>query len=233
MIADALKSDVERYAAEMDRKNGLYVGALTGQLTPARVSYYLHNVKHLIGRTQTHLARARERSIELGELSLAEFYATKQVEEHGHDRWAESDLGRVRDAFGVHADENVSPGLLGLLRFLEDTIERDPMAYLAYAFFAEYLVVLLGPAWLELLEERCGVPASMMSVISKHADLDREHTSENMAVIDALVRDPAKLGELREVLRQSIEHFDRFSADVLGFDGRLSEGSSCSSASIA
>lgn len=232
MIADALGSEIERYAAAMPRRNALYVGAAEGRLTPEKAAYYLFNVRHLVRHTPVHVQRARERALELGEHALAEHWAGKQVEERGHDRWADDDLDRLRDGFGVGPSSQCSPALLGLIRRNQEVIERDPALYLAYALFVEYLVVLLGPTWLALLEERCGLPASAFSVIGKHAELDREHTAEGLEAIDALVEDPAKLGPMREVLRETFALFDRFSADVLAF-GERREDAPCSSSSPA
>lgn len=232
MIADALKSDIERYAASMPRRNALYVGAAEGRLTPEKAAYYLFNVRHLVRHTPVHLRRARERALELGERPLAEHWAGKLVEERGHDRWADDDLGRLKGGFGVGPIDRCSPALLGLIRRNEAIIERDPALYLAYVLFAEYLIVLLGPTWLALIEERCGIPAAAFSVVGKHAELDREHTAEGLEAIDALVGDPATLGPMREVLRETFGLFDRFAADVLAF-GEDREEAPCSSSSPA
>ncbi|HEY8428819.1 MAG TPA: hypothetical protein VIL20_10610 [Sandaracinaceae bacterium] len=215
MIAEVLKSDIERYAEAMPRHNALYVGALEGRITPEMASYYVFNVRHLVRQTQVHLQRARERALELGDAALAAHWGDKQIEERGHDRWADDDLERLRGCFGIEPNGEYSPALLEMIRRNEEIIERDPALYLAYALFAEYLVVLLGPSWLALLEERCGIPASMFSIVGKHADLDREHTSEGLEAIDALVTDPAKLGPMREVLRERFALFDRFAEDML------------------
>lgn len=223
MIADALKSDIERYAAGMPRRNALYVGAAEGRLTPEMASYYLFNVRHLVRHTPVHLARARERALELGDHALADHWAGKQTEERGHDRWADQDLDRLQDGFRVGAISECSPALLGMIRRNEEVVERDPALYLAYALFTEYLVVLLGPTWLALIEQRCGMPASMFSIIGKHAELDREHTAEGLEAIDALVTDPAKLGPMREVLRETFAFFERFGAEVLASGERRGE----------
>lgn len=220
MIADVLRADVERYAAGMPRHNPLYMGAAEGRLTPAMAGYYLFNVRHLVRHTPAHLERARARALALGDRALATYYAKKHAEEQGHDRWADRDLERLSDGFGASPRGEHSPGLLGLLRLIETTIDRDPTLYLAYILFAEYLIVLLGPEWLELIERRCGIPRSMFTVIDNHVELDREHTEEGLEAIDALVTDPAKLGPMRAVLRETFTCFDRFGADVVARGAR-------------
>ena len=52
---------------------------------------------------------------------------------------------------------------------------------------------MIGPRWLALLEERCGVPQSSMTAVGNHVELDREHAEEGFAVIDDLVGDPKML----------------------------------------
>jgi hypothetical protein len=101
-----------------------------------------------------------------------------------------------------------------LVTFLATTIDRDPVLYLSYILFAEYLIVLLGPEWLRMLEERCGIPRSSMTVIGNHIELDREHVEEALDQIDALVSDPHKLPSMRAVLLETFAYFDRFCADV-------------------
>jgi len=220
VIADVLRADVERYAAGMPRHNPLYVGAAEGRLTPEMVAYYLFNVRHLVRHTPAHLERARARALAVGDHALAAHFAAKHAEEQGHDRWADRDLERLSDGFGAAPRDEHSRGLLGLLRHVERTIDRDPALYLAYILFAEYLIVLMGPEWLALIEERCGIPRSTFTVIANHVELDREHTEEGLEAIDALVPDPAKLGPMRAVLRETFDHFDRFSADVLALGER-------------
>jgi hypothetical protein len=206
----------------MVHDNALYVGAAEGRLTPEVVGYYLSNIRHLLHHTPLHLERARVRALARGEHSLAHYFAVKATEERGHDRWADDDLRRLRDELGAVPDGGHAPGLLGLIRFIEATIDRDPIDYLAYILFAEYLIALMGPEWLALIEERCGIPMRMFSVISKHAELDRDHTAEGLETIDRLVRAPAKLPDMRAVLRRTFVYFDQFSAEVVAFEGSRS-----------
>ena len=228
MIGDALQSDLERYAEHMLRRNTLWVGAARGQLTPDIVSRYLFNIRHLIRHTPLHLERARQRALRLGDEALADHFAEKQSEEQGHDRWADEDLRRLADELGSVPDGDHAPALLGLLRFIESTIDHDPSRYLAYILFAEGLIAKMGPEWLALVEERCGIPVTMFTVISKHAELDKEHTSEGLEAIDRLVRDPASLTSMRDVLRRTCAYFDEFSAQVT-----TTEGPECRTSSAA
>jgi hypothetical protein len=227
VIADALRTDIERFARRIEDENALFVGAAEGRITPSILASHLVNVRHLIRHTPVHLERARDRAVEAGEGALAEHFAEKLAEEQGHDRWADADLTRLRSRFGGEEPTGgPTPSLLGLLHHIEETIDRDPALYLAYILFAEYHVVLMGPRWLRLLEERCGIPASMLSVIGNHAELDQEHTAEGFEAIDALVPDPRMLAPMRETLRRSMELFQKFCAEAVEAGAR-GEAESC------
>lgn len=214
MIADALRQDIERYAYLMPTQNPVYVAAADGALTADHIRYHVQSARELVRHTPPHLARAIERSKAANRTELAEHFADKRAEEVGHDRWGDRDLKRLEERFETREDSSVSPAIRELIAFIERTIDDDPQRYLAYILFAEYLIVLLGPEWLALLEERCGIPASMVSIVGNHAELDREHAHEGFEAIDRLIGDPAMLEPMRDTLRDTIRLFDAFCADV-------------------
>jgi pyrroloquinoline quinone (PQQ) biosynthesis protein C len=216
MIADALRAEIELYAAKMRRSNPLFYKAADGTLTPACMTRYLSNVHFLICHTPIYLARAIHRSLQVGDSRLAEHYEHKRGEEQGHDAWADRDIERMSAASVAPAQRDVVPSIRELVAFLATTIDEDPALYLSYILFAEYLIVLLGPEWLCMLEERCGIPRSSMTVIGNHIELDREHVEEALDQIDALVGDPRKLPRMRQVILDVLAYFDRFCAEVTG-----------------
>jgi len=214
MIANALRAEIEAYAVRMPVSNPLFVEASNGTFAPASMLTYLANIRYIVGYTKTSLSHARDRARALGDERLAEHYEHKRVEELGHEVWADDDIVRLSKASAIAPTADILPAIRDLVRFLEETIEEDPALYLAYALFAEYLTVILGPAWLRLLEERCGIPRSSMTVIGNHIELDREHAEEAFDLIDLLVADPRKLARMREVLQASLANFDRFCGEV-------------------
>jgi hypothetical protein len=160
------------------------------------------------------LARARDRAAASGDSALAGHYAHKLSEETGHDAWAEHDIQRVSAQAMAAVDRETVPAMRDLVAFIPKIIDEDPALYLSYILFVEHLVVVLGPEWLLLLEQHCGIPRSSMTVIGNHAELDREHVEEALDSIDDLVGDPTKLLRMREVLWESMAHFDRFCAEI-------------------
>lgn len=214
MIGSALRAEIARYAVEMQRQNPLFTLARDGALTADCVARYLANVHEVVRHTPIYLARARARARALGHDALAAHYAGKLDEEVGHDEWAEQDLALVASQTLRVVDRATLPAIRSLLGYLGELIDEDPTLYLAYILFTEQLVVILGPEWLELLERRCGIPRTSMTVIDRHAELDKEHVEAALDEIDDLVGDPALLPKMREALLRSIAHFDRFCWEV-------------------
>ena len=215
MIGSALGSEIERFADETRLKNPVFARTREGKLTPDRVGAYLANVHFLISHTPFFLTRAGDRARELGDPKLAEHFAHKFIEEHGHDAWAERDVSRLAAIPGNDFSRKALPSMVALTDFLTGIVEGDPVLFLAYELFAEYLIVILGPEWLTMLEERCGIPRSSMTVIANHVELDKDHVEEGLETIDDLVGDPRKLPELRETLRTTFELFDKFCAELI------------------
>ncbi len=213
MIADALRVEVERYAALMPYQSPLYARALEGRLTRTHITCYLTNMRAVIARSIPHLYRAAELAETRGDLALAEHLRQKASEEVGHEAWADHDIEAVSNR--LHVIEPPLAATRSLIDFIESTIEEDPTLYLSYMLFVEYLIVLLGDGWLAVLEERCGIPTSSMTVVANHVEADRHHTEEALDRIDDLVDDPRKLDRMREIMLASIAHFQRFTCAVV------------------
>jgi hypothetical protein len=214
MIANALRVEIERYAAHMKRSNPLFSMAEDGTFTSACMVNYLTNIRYLVCQGQRYIVRAGERSVAIGDQALARHYEHKRREELGHEEWADRDIERVSTVPRATLNPAILPATHELVAFLARTVDEDPALYLSYMLFAEYLIVLLGPEWLRMLEERCGIPRSSMTVIGNHIELDREHVEEALDQIDALVGDPRKLPRMRAVLLDVLAYFDRFCAEV-------------------
>lgn len=215
MIADALRLEIERYSLRMRTDNPLFTRAEQGTLTSVHIAQYLASIRYLVAHTLPHLARAAELARAAGEARLGDHFEHKAKEEVGHDLWAERDMERVRARIREAGRREAVPAMRDMVAAIGATIEQDPALHLAYMLFAEYLVTLLGPEWLLLLEQRCDVPRSSMTFIDNHSELDKEHAEEAFDLIDDLVGDPRKLPLMREVVLGSIERFQRFSVEVV------------------
>ena len=213
MIADALRADIEKYAATRFRQNPFFRMTEEGALGRSCVRAYLQNIRYLVANTPVCLQRARQRANERGAIELEQHFIAKDAEENGHDKWAERDLQSIDDSgmLPVEVDTTgVSREMLELVDFIVKMIDRDPTLYLAYILFAEHLTVVMGPEWLALLDVRCGIPMSSMTVIANHVELDREHVEHALNEIDDLVGDPKMLYPMREALHGAMDHYELF-----------------------
>ena len=214
MIGEALSDEIGRYVVESRGKNPLFTKAMDGTLSPALIGQYLANVHQLVVHTPIHLARARKVAEARGDATLSQHFEHKLVEEAGHDAWAARDREGLAERTGAKAPDNVIPSMAALLLHIEGLIEKDPSLYLAYILFAEQLIVLMGGEWLSLLETRCGIPKTVMTVVGNHAELDKDHVADALDEIDDLVGDPSKLPAMREALLSSMHKFDQFCVEV-------------------
>jgi hypothetical protein len=209
MIGNALRYEIEGYAARIRTESPVFRGAVEGALTPRCVERYLSSLRYMVASSPPCLQRAAARARALGHEELAIFFADKAVEESGHDEWAEHDLYVLRSRFHLGGDDAPVPSIVALMRFCEDTIDRNPVLYLAYVLWTEYMTTLLGSEFVSTLVQRCGVPRNAMTCLDKHAELDPEHAADDLEVIDTLVADPSMLAPLREFLHRSMMLFDR------------------------
>lgn len=222
MIADALRADIEVFAKEKCRNNLLFRMAEEGTVGVACIRAYLVNLHHLLRYTPLCLARARKRALALGDQTLADHFRHKLVEEAGHFRWAEEDLASLPT---IEANAGVLGSMERHVAYVIEIIDENPALFLAYILFTEYFTVVLGPEWLALLEERCGIPRSSMTAVDKHIELDRDHVEEALDNIDDLVSDPTMLPRLRETLAESMDNFYAFCTELAETHDRVSQSS--------
>jgi len=223
MIADALRAEIETFAKTKCRGNLLFRMAEEGNVDTVCIRAYLTNLHHLLRHTPICLVRARKRALALGKTDLAEHFRHKLIEEAGHFRWAEDDLASLPGALQPSA--GVLRSMERHIAFIIESIDEDPTLFLAYILFGEYFTVVLGPEWLRLLEERCGIPRTSMTVIDKHIEIDQGHVEEALDTIDDLVADPRMLPRMREVLRDSMDNFFAFCTELAESHGRVSQSS--------
>ena len=210
MISEHLKCEIEKYASDRLRSSNLFNLARGGEVTPAAMAFYIANLRVLVKATEVNLRLAEARAKELERPGLAAYFAHKRAEEDGHERWADEDISRLKTQFVVEPTPGTSPAIRDLLRYLRQEIQDEPIRYLAYMLLAEYLTVLLGPELLALLEERCGIPSTSLTVIGHHVELDREHASEGLREIDAIVNDSESLDAMRQTMQASMNYFETF-----------------------
>jgi hypothetical protein len=217
MIADALRLDIEAHAQRARMSNPLQRRAAAGELSLAAVEHYVVTLRYMVANSVPNLARARDHARSLRLDALAAYYDEKLREEAGHEAWADHDL-RVLGRCDDRRSRKAAPSAVRLNEFLCRTIDRDPLHYLAYVFWAEYFTTLVGGELVRLLVENCDVPRDALTCLAKHVELDKDHTEENLEALDALVENPRTLEPLREVLSESMALFDRICDEIVEED---------------
>ena len=205
------RADGARARAQAHRRLRVAVGARAARPAHVRARIADGAYAAAVGAAGSELSLARDSAEQWGDLELRRFFQHKLGEEHGHDQWAESDLKEMGAHFGssVGATREPCRAILALVRDLERAIRVAPASYLAYILFAEYITVLMGPVWVDALREHCGVPADALSVVSRHAELDREHVAECVAEFDALLA-ASDAPRAFDTLRVAMSHFEAF-----------------------
>jgi pyrroloquinoline quinone (PQQ) biosynthesis protein C len=213
-ISETLKQDIEAYATRLRSSNQLFRRARHGNLTPTAVVSYIANLRFLVQHTDVNLKLAQERAEQLGRTQLARFFQQKRREEVGHDRWADNDIALLQGMFGVRPTLQPSTSIANLLEYLRAMITEEPTNYLAYILFVEYVTVLVGPEWLRLVEDRCGIPMSAMTVVGNHIELDKDHVADGLREIDQLIGEGDSAEPLRSALYTSMEYFEGFCSEM-------------------
>jgi hypothetical protein len=214
VLSKLFKVKVEDYYHHVKKTNPLFENTRKGKITEKEIGAYLVNILYLIRHTPIYLTYAKKKAEQRGEMEIAKFFQSKFGEESGHDKWAEKDLSQLKESFSHIPENNITPDMKELVDYLRDIIDRDPALYIAYIFLAEYFTVLLGPSWLNDLEEKCGIPRSMMSVIGNHVELDKGHVLEDIRQIDSLLGDVADPQPFLDVLSKATLLHERFCAEV-------------------
>lgn len=211
MIGKALRMDIEMYAGQVDR-NPILIAIEAGKMTRPMVARYVGGLHFMLCHSAACLVRAKERSEELGNERLAEFFRQRLIDEVGHEVWAENDLHKLQAK--PFPREDVLDAAKAIVSMNEGFIETNPALWLAYIAFCEYFTVIKAPEWLLLLEERCGIPRAAMTAVKNHAELDRDHAEEVFDIMDEVITDPKMLSVMRDALRQSISKFEAYCAEA-------------------
>ena len=213
-IGNALRQEIDEYARSLVQSNELFLATVRGALTAEHIRAYVRGVLLQLRGSMDALRKGARRAFEDGDRALAEHYRHKTREEEGHDLWAERDLVKLTSSGTTDGRHPDSPAMTRLVDYLDRLVDRDPCLFLAYILLSEYITVLVGPPWLEALENKCGIPRNRVTVIANHVELDGEHVTEGVDVIDRLVS-PHKLEAMLEVVRTSFSYYELFWNEIL------------------
>lgn len=219
-LSQRLKAKIEELAEQVYERSPLFTRTEKGLLTRQEFALYLYNLKHLLSEISGHIGCARARALELGQTQLAEqFLPHRLAEEIGHDQWAQHDIdglsaGSPRQADGMA----LVPAIRELNAYIYRMTSIDPMYYLVYALLAEYFTVLVGPRWTASLERNCGIARANATVIVNHAELDKDHVSQELEILDAMPLAPERWTEesLTTMMQNVVSFYIEVARQVVG-----------------
>ena len=175
---------------------------------------YLANLRLFFSRTPGHLRRAAERADSKGFTGLGACYRRKCAEEQGHHLWASEDLAHL-DGPARGMAHGIAPSMVRLIDYVETVVTEDPRSYLAVTFLHEYLTVYLGPRWVRVLVEDCGVDPSGLTSVTKHIALDEAHAEQGVEEIDALVEDADQWSRFGKTLNRTMVLVDAWLGEIV------------------
>lgn len=110
------------------------------------------------------------------------------ISEIGHDQLALNDLDRLGGDTARVRIEYPLPATVALNAFVYWQIyNHNPIGYLGYLFFLEFLPTSSGAHYMQLLE-RIGVPREAMSFLQEHATVDMAHNQLMERYAQALIQ---------------------------------------------
>ena len=178
-IYKVLTRCIDQFYAELKGKNIFYQRVLSGHVTVEEFALFIKNVSFLTAQTPEHLEAARQAAEEKGLKTLARFFKAKRLEEADHEKWGEADLAGIQARhLKQKQDPDVLPEMKSFVEANAASIRKDPFLYFVYILFAEYFTVIAGPECLAAVERSTKIPRELMSIIDKHAELDKDHVQD-------------------------------------------------------
>ncbi len=150
---------------------------------------------------------------------LVRMFFKHAVSEIGHDKMALSDLASLGEDPAPIPNGNPLPATRALTAFVFYEIQfGNPIAYLGYLYFLEFLPTGSGGIYMRMLEN-LGVPLSAMSFLQEHVSVDVQHNKlmeryaeriiQNEADYDAVVYAMRVTGQLyADMLAAALEQAD-------------------------
>jgi pyrroloquinoline quinone (PQQ) biosynthesis protein C len=141
------------------------------------------------------------------ERDLVRTFFRHATQEIGHDQLALNDLATLGES-----SENIRryfplPSTVGLISFPYYYIQhRNPVGYLGYLFFLEFMPTTSGRAYMDMLAHS-GIRAEAMTFLRDHTEIDVAHNKLMEEYAPKLIRNEADLNAVRYALNVTGELF--------------------------
>lgn len=208
MFSHSMKEMVNDFCRDFIKESKLFELGRKNGLTKYHLATYLKNIEFLFSQNAADLYHAS--FIHQDRPVLSSFFKHKWIEERGHDAWARNDLKKL-DVSSEILDE-----MKALTSFLTKTMKTSPHCYLSYLYFAEYMTIILGPIWLDLLNQNMNTKREDVTALGNHIELDVDHYQEVGDFIDELNLSELQRSQISDFYNELAEKYNAFFNSLTG-----------------
>jgi hypothetical protein len=219
-ISQALNAIVDEYMDELRTQSPFFKLLRQGAISAGTMAHVLATIIYALRYTPVHLQRAEAMARERGNLELANFFKNKALEEFRHEDWAIADLKSLPCSEAEKRAALPVSGVVGLMDYIGEVIKANPLNYLAYIAMNEHVAATVFPGIIEQLAKMCRIDSSHVTVLSKHAELDQQHSNDDEMILEKLFGAPSvspeyrrKMAEFFSTLYQSLAYYEQMFAD--------------------
>lgn len=159
---------------------------LTGNLSADHYKSYLRQTYHYT-KDNPQLQAFATVHFHGADRKFVRMFYKHAISEIGHDELALNDLKTMGENIDRARIENPLPATVALNAFAFYQIyNRNPIGYLGYLYFLEFLPTSSGAGYMNLLE-KAGVPRAAMTFLLEHTTVDVYHNRMMEKYLDGLV----------------------------------------------
>ncbi|MCY4644235.1 MAG: hypothetical protein OXB88_06410 [Bacteriovoracales bacterium] len=207
-LTKTLKREVERWAEHRYVEARFFKAMEENFFHHLHASLHLYNVEILIQNSLRCIQMAEISSKRLGYAKLAEFFNQKYREETGHDDWAKTDYMKMMSESEDYSFLKLLPGAIHLIEKLHHVSRFHPISMLAYIFFGEYHILLVGPKVSQMQQKTKGIETTLLD---RHIELDIGHVEHDLQTLDDLIVE----GEIGQRALRDMKDFMGFQIELL------------------
>ncbi|MCC6302531.1 MAG: iron-containing redox enzyme family protein [Gammaproteobacteria bacterium] len=213
-----IKAEFDRVLRAFERSPAMQ-RILTGKLTVDHYKSYLRQTYHYT-KDNPQIQSLATVYFQGSDRKFVRMFYKHAISEIGHDELALNDLKTLGENIDRVRIENPLPATVALNAFVFYQIyNRNPIGYLGYLFFLEFLPTSSGAGYMNLLE-KAGIPREAMTFLAEHTSVDVYHNRMMEKYVTGLVMTDfdlqAVLYTLRgtgklyaDMLQSAFEHADR------------------------
>jgi hypothetical protein len=173
---------------------------ITGKLTANHYKSYLRQTYHYT-KDNPQIQALATVHFHGSDRKFVRMFYKHAISEIGHDELALNDLKTMGENIDQARIENPLPATVALNAFVFYQIyNRNPIGYLGYLYFLEFLPTSSGAGYMNLLE-KAGVPRSAMTFLLEHTNVDVYHNKLMDKYLEGLVLTDSDLQSIIYTMR--------------------------------